>query len=204
MEAKRYYSKIPGAKFIFPDGVEIHFNYGFFDFKPEEYVGKYLGNSKEDPRNGMLKAEVYQGELEAVLKQRGGNPLLFDMSQVQGLATAPKPIPVDDPHRPGKKIDDLARSEAEVSSQDQTLAGVRSRETGDVNSGAIVTSGGDPNASTIDHNLMKRVADFNASQALAGHVGATGGTGPSGGTTSAVEKIRADAAARAQQSVSKG
>src|SRR5258708_586455 len=203
MEAKRYYSKIPGAKFIFPDGVEIHFNYGFFDFKPEEYVGKYLGNSKEDPRNGMLKAEVYQGELEAVLKQRGGNPLLFDISQVQSLASAPKPIPTDDPHRPGKDIADLARSEAEVSSQDQTLAGVRSRETGDVNSGAIVTSGGDPNASTIDHNLMKRVADFNASQALAGHVGATGGTGPGGNA----ERLRAEAAARAgaaQQSVSKG
>src|SRR5258708_26850423 len=185
MEAKRYYSKIPGAKFIFPDGVEIHFNYGFFDFKPEEYVGKYLGNSKEDSRNGMLKAEVYQGELEAVLKQKGGNPLLFDMSQVQSLASAPKPIPVDDPARPGKTIADLGRSEAEVSSQDQTLAGVKGRETGDLNAGAIVASGGDPNASTIDHNLMKRVADFNASQALASHVGATGGTGPATGGTSA-------------------
>lgn len=200
-QAKRYYSKIPGAKFIFPDGVEIHFNYGFFDFKPEEYPGNYLGASDKDPRNGRIKAEIYQEELEAVLKQKGGNPLLFDQTQIQTLGAGPRPIPTDDPRNPGKNIADLARSEAEVSAQDQTLAGVKSRETGDVNAGVIATGGGDPNSSTIDHNLMKRVANFNASQDAAAQVGATGGSGTG---NSAVDKIRADAAARAQQSVSKG
>jgi len=197
VQAKRYYSKIPGAKFIFPDGVEIHFNYGFFDFKPEEYVGNYLGASDKDPRNGVPKAEVYQGELEAILKQKGGNPLLFDQSQIQALGVGPQPIPTDDPTRPGKKIVDLGKSEGEVSNQDQTLLGVKSRETGDANLGAIVTSGGDPNQSTIDHNLMRKVADFNASQAAS--VGSTGGVA---GGNAAVEKLRAEAAARAQ-SVSK-
>lgn len=180
---KRYYSKVKGAKFIQPDGHEMIFAYGFFEFKDADYQDIYVGASEKDPRNGKLKSIVYQAELEAILKQKGGNPLFFDQSMVQGLSTTPSPIPQTGPD--GRAIQN-ARSAAEIAAQDASLAGTRHQVSGDPNKGTIETGGGDPNASTLDHNLVKTVANFSH-----------------GDSSSRAEQIRAAAAARNATSISK-
>lgn len=149
--AKRYFSKIAGSQFIQPDGHQMIFAHGFFDFKPEEYSGIFLGASEKDPRNGKEKADVYQSELEQVLKQKGGNPLFYDQTQVQELGKLPTPIP---------KVDQNAKSAEEIQRQDASLAGTKHREAGEANRGAVILGGGDVNASTVDHNLRSTVADF--------------------------------------------
>ena len=151
--AKRYFSKIAGSQFIQPDGHVMLFAHGFFDFKPEEYQGVFIltGVGQNDPRNGKDRADVYQAELEMVLKQKGGNPLIYDQSQVQQLDKLPTPIP---------PIAQNAKSAEEIAKQDSSLAGTRHKESGDQNTGTISVGGSDPNSSTIDHNLRNKVADF--------------------------------------------
>lgn len=136
---KRYFSKVPGATFIFPDGVTVMFTHGFYDFDPEKLPGKYIGNSKEDPRNGQDLAEVYFNEIETLV--RNGNPMFFD----QG--TMPQALP---------QFPQNAKSEAEIAAAEQVLAKVNGVVTGDPNT---APSGGtsDVNSSAVDPNLKNIV-----------------------------------------------
>jgi hypothetical protein len=178
---KRYFSKVAGAKFIQPDGTEVFFRYGFYDFKVKDFGDEiYMAQGQQgdkDPRNGKTKAEVYFNELEAVVNQRGGNPLFYTMEQVSGLANTPDPMPKAVPNKDGKLVDisGLARSEAEIAAGDASLAGTRHREVGELNRGPTQTNAND---STADPALrghfgraeeLRRAAQERALTASAGN-----------------------------------
>lgn len=153
---KRYFSKVSGAKFIQPDGFEMFFTYGFYNFKVKDFGNEiYMAQGQQgdkDPRNGKLKSEVYFGELEAVVNQRGGNPLFYTQEQVSTLDQAPLPIPNKIPNQDGKLTDisGLGRSEAEIAAGDASLANTRHREVGELNRGPTQTN---VNESTADQSL---------------------------------------------------
>lgn len=178
---KRYFSKVAGSKFIQPDGFEMFFTYGFYNFKVAHFKDEiYMAQGQQgdkDPRNGKTKAEVYFNELEAVVNQRGGNPLFYTMEQVSSLDQAPVPIPTTIPDQDGKlvNISGLARSEAEIAAGDAALANTRHREVGELNRGATQTN---VNESTADPALrghfgkaeeLRRAAQERTLQASAGN-----------------------------------
>lgn len=140
---QRYYSKVAGSKFIFPDGETVFFNHGFFDFDPANYPGPILltavNGQAPDKRDGRPKAEVYKEELDAIIKS---NPLFY----VQG--GQPEALP-----RVG--ADANAKSEAEISQAEGILknSGAQVRVTGDINSGSRL----DVNESTVDPALQSQV-----------------------------------------------
>jgi hypothetical protein len=72
MQAKRYFSKIAGSKFVMPDGHEITFAHGFYDFDPAKFAGETINiaamNGQVHVSNGKPKAEVYFQELEHLVK----------------------------------------------------------------------------------------------------------------------------------------
>lgn len=144
-KAQRYYSKIPGSKFIFPDGKEIFFNHGFFDLKPEDYVGEKISinsvqGQERDKRDGKDKFTVYKDELDGLIK--AGNPLLY----VQG--TQPEALPK-------MATDANAKSEADIIRASAAEKNVVGTTTGDKNTGIGGLS--DPNASTVDPELKAQV-----------------------------------------------
>lgn len=169
---KRYFSRIPGAHYTFPDGHQIHFLYGYFDFDSSKFPGKFMSTLKEHPLNGQPKWKIYFDELEYLVTS--GNPLVFDQNTVAQDFKLPKEL---DPSL-------NARSEAEIARQDGAIlnSGKRVNETGDVNKGSY--GGGDVNASTVDHELAAVV------------LGKGNIVGPG---ASKADQIKAAAAARTQQ-----
>lgn len=140
--AKRYFSKIPGSKYIFQDGSEIIFHHGRHDFNPDDYPGPFISQSEKHPLNGQPKAKVYQDELEYLCKS--GNPLIFDQGNI------PVDIKLPDRLDPTRN----AQSEANVQRQDAALrtAG-KVVEMGEVNSGGDGRPS-DPNVSAVDPALQ--------------------------------------------------
>lgn len=75
-DVKRYYAKIAGSRFVFSDGFEIHFNYGFYDLKESEHMDEYVVHDENQNRfkNGRRKFDVYKLELDEIL---GKNPNIY-------------------------------------------------------------------------------------------------------------------------------
>lgn len=141
METKRYFSKIAGSKFIFPDGREIYFNHGFYDLKEEDFVGQVcninsVNGQAPDSRHGKPLYQVYREELDGLIKV--GNPLLY----VQG--SQPEPLP-------SFEADKSAKTEGEVATAEARMRGLQSTEMGELNKGVVGIT--DPNASTVDPSL---------------------------------------------------
>jgi hypothetical protein len=145
---KRYFSKVPGAKFIFPDGFEIQFLHGHYDFDSEQHVGTVnipAMNAQLHQAHGRPKADVYFEELEHLVKS--GNPLIYDPEHLTGVAQV-LPPELD----PTKN----AHSEASIARVDASLANVKGRVLGELNP-AGTGAPSDVNASTVDANLQKQV-----------------------------------------------
>jgi len=167
---KRYFSRVPGATYIFQDGHQIFFNHGRFDFDAADYAGTFLSGNEKHPLNGQVKWKVYQDELEHLVKTK--NPLIFDQGNLPTDLQLPKEL---DPTR-------NAQSEASIQAIDATMRASRNiRETGDVNQSAQAGQVTDVNQSTVDITLQKAVLSPKM-------------TGP--GANSAVDAARAAAAAR--------
>lgn len=172
MEAKRFFSKIAGARFIMPDGFEITFHGGRFDFEPKKYPGNILLqtlNGQTDERNNSPRALVYFNELQNLVDS--GNPLIFDEKNAAAAVKQPM-APV--------ATDVNAFSESAILNKDAQIAssGVVGRTTGDANTGT--STPGNVNESTIDPNIAAAVLKS---------------VGPgSGGAMSAVDIARAKAA----------
>lgn len=182
LKAKRYFSRIPGAHFTMPDGYQIFFLHGFYDFDPakfkDEKVSIAVMNGNTHPAHDRDKARVYQEELEHLVNS--GNPLIFDQEHA-GVIVQPMPADLD----PSK----VAKSEAEISAQDQRLAAVTSRVTGDTNKGEGQIT--DPNASTVDAELrnvvFKEVGPGSGSAAVAARAAAARRTAEQQATTAATQ-----------------
>lgn len=144
---KRYFSKVPGSVFTFPDGRQIQFLHGKFDFHPDDFVGTFISNNKEHPHNGKPLAEVYFNELEYLVKNN--NPLIFEQGKLPDGLKLPEGL---DPTK-------NAQSEISIQKVDAALAG-RGRETGDLNKG--VTQPSDVNASAVDKELQNIVLGSSA------------------------------------------
>lgn len=149
LKAKRYFSKVAGAHYTMPDGFQIFFHHGFYDFNPEKFKGEKVAisimNGNMHPAHGQDRAEVYQAELEYLVNS--GNPLIFDQEHAGVIVQA-----MPDALNPSR----VAKSEAEIAAQDQRLATLAGRVTGEsdnVNDGQIT----DPNASTVDAALRNVV-----------------------------------------------
>lgn len=173
----RFYSKIAGARYIFPDGTSVIFAYGFLDVTEKTFPGVVVSPNpqfklKDEGRPRYL---AYQEELERLATE--GNPLIFTQNTVKNLQTVGEEYKVES----AKK----AKSEVEIAAHDQAMrqAGVAGRETGDVNKGSL--GGGDPNSSTIDPALQAQVFAPR--------------TGPGAEAISRAQQLRAEAAARLQQ-----
>lgn len=168
MQPKRYFSKVPGSVYTFPDGVQVQFLHGKFDFDPKDFPGLFVSNNEKHPLNGKPRAQVYFDELEYLVKNN--NPLVFEQGKLPDGLTLPAGLD------PAKN----AQSEASIQRTDAALAG-RGKETGDLNAGSTATS--DVNASTLDRELQQVV------------LGSSSATGPG---ASKVEQLRKEAAARTQ------
>lgn len=169
MQPKRYFSKVPGSVYTFPDGVQVQFLHGKFDFDPKDFPGSFISNNEKHPLNGKSSAEVYFDELEYLVKNN--NPLIFEQGKLPDGLTLPAGL---DPSK-------NAQSEANIQRVDAALAG-KGHETGDLNKGSSSTS--DVNASTLDRELQQVV------------LGSSSAIGPG---ASKVDQIRAAAAARSHQ-----
>lgn len=173
---KRYFSKIPGSRFIMADGFEIFFHGGRFDFDSDRYTGTFMAatqNNQTDIRNGQPLAKVYYEELENLCKNL--NPLIYDEKHAVAFVKQKLPDELD----PSKN----AQSETGILKADASLAGMPGVEMGELNK---ATSQGDLNASTADPKLAALFANA------------------SGPGKSAVDKAREDAALRAAAGAKNG
>lgn len=148
---QRYFSKVAGSKFIFPDGEVIFFQHGFFEFDPANYPGPIIimavNGQAADKRDGRPKAEVYYEELETLAKS---NPLIYK----QGGQPEATPKPRDSKGREG--VDRNAASENELAMQDAQMRNAASggvRITGDENKGSTLNV----TDSTVDEDLKGMV-----------------------------------------------
>jgi hypothetical protein len=144
----RYFSKVAGSMFHFPDGFSIQFAHGFFDLKEEDYEGKIfqvntINNNPPHHNNGKPAFVAYKEELDAIIK--AGNPLFY----IQG--TQPEPLPKVRDSRGREGADANAKSEAELAASEAIARGLPGKETGDVNAGATRTG---VNESTVDVGLQ--------------------------------------------------
>jgi hypothetical protein len=141
---ERFFSKVPGSKFIFANGVEITFKHGFFDLKEHEHQEAFLilGN-KEDPRNHQRCFDVYLAELNDLVAK--GNPLIFKHGFMP-------------PAMPSVGADRNARAEAEIMASELAARNVTGRVTGDVNAGPIgAANTSDVNSSAVDPALRDKL-----------------------------------------------
>lgn len=155
---KRYYSKVSGARYIMPDGQEILFIGGRYDFHPDNFPGHFTAatfNNQTDPRNGQSKAKIYQDELEHLVKT--GNPLIYDADHASNFVASNSLPPLLDPTK-------NAQSEAQIQATDSRLP--KGVVTGDLNVAANPGTVSDPNASTASPDLQQMFAK------AAGHAGA--------------------------------
>jgi hypothetical protein len=139
---KRYFSRVPGSNFTFPDGVQIHFLHGRFDFHPKDFPGNFISNNKEHPNNGKPRAEVYFDELEYLVKNN--NPLVFEQGKL------PDGLELPDGLNPAKN----AQSESAIMQADAALAG-KGKVHGELNVGTGQPT--DVNSSSVDRELQKVV-----------------------------------------------
>lgn len=145
---KRYFSKIAGSCYTFPDGFQIHFHHGRYDFNSNNFPGEFVGavvNGKDHPLTGKPLWQVYFDELEYLVNT--GNPLVFQQGS----------LPVDTVLPPQIDPTKNAQSEAAVKQADASMfAKGTIREMGELNK-APSTGPSDPNASAVDRELQSRL-----------------------------------------------
>lgn len=166
---KTYFSRIPGSHYTFADGHKVHFDFGRFNFDPDDFSGPFLSAHPTHSFNGKPKAQVYFDELEYLVNS--GNPLVFQQGTNPVDAILPSIL---DP-----KLN--AKSEGEIATENARMVATgRIKESGDQNTPATGTVS-DPNASAVDHDLRARLL--------------TDATGPGAGKAA---QLRAEAIARTQ------
>lgn len=162
MDTKRYYAKVPGAGYIFTDGVKAIFAHGFLDVNEKTFPGEYVfPNPQLDPKGakntGRPAWQVYREELDALVEK--GNPLIF----TQETIGRSEPIPSF-----AADAAKAAKSEAEIAASDAALrnSGVQVVASGDVNNG--VTGSTDPNKSTVDPQIQAALLNSRADREVIG------------------------------------
>lgn len=141
METQRFFSKVPGASFVFPDGTKVTFDHGFLDIDEKKFPGIIVSANPQFKLadDGKPRAEAYAAELDNMCKM--GNPLFFTQGTVKNLQDVGKEIRED--------VTNSARSEHDIAITDSAMRAVAGRVSGDVNNGPLKVEG-----STVDPALQ--------------------------------------------------
>lgn len=144
---KRYFSKVPGSHYTFPDGHQIHFHHGRFDFDSRDFPGEFVGavvNGKDHPLTGRPLWKVYFDELEYLVTS--GNPLVFQQGTLPVDSILPDRL---DPRK-------NAQSEQQIQQTDAKMRATGNiTEYGEPNKATGTTGPTDVNSSAIDKDLQE-------------------------------------------------